>query len=184
MTRAPDKTWQDALIERYPELFEIKVADAVTTPGWPEVGNGWQDLVETAVGRIAAAVSGQPIGGFQVGQIKTKFGSLRVYLSCAGLAAGPQAAVNEAIALACARSACTCETCGRPGRLHDRMGWLVTACDEHAVGRAVAVHQEWENIHIVRGMRNGQVTILSCRRYDRAADTFHVVTPSELGIEE
>jgi hypothetical protein len=47
----------------------------------------------------------------------------------------PEADVNvDAIDLAEARSACTCEACGEPGRLNGS-GWLVTRCAEYAAGR-------------------------------------------------
>ena len=42
------------------------------------------------------------------------------------------AEVNEAIELAEARSACTCEECGAEGRLYDSGGWYLTRCPRHS----------------------------------------------------
>jgi hypothetical protein len=182
MTNVPT-TWQAALLKRYPHLFDATIGCTIHRPGFPEVGHGWQDLVETAIGRIAAAVSGQPAGALRIGQIKSKYGTLRIYLD-GRVDPAAQARADEAIALACARSACTCEKCGRLGRLYDGEGWLVTACDEHAVGRPVKVRAGLENIHIVRGSQDGRAGILMCGRYDRDSDTFIQVAPSALGLEE
>lgn len=95
-----------------------------------------------------------------------------------------KAQVEEAIDLAEARSACTCEICGREGRLYDRGGWLATACPEHARGEPVPVKVGCENLHVVRRLVDGGVRIVSCRRYDRNADAFVDVDPHSLGIEE
>jgi hypothetical protein len=86
--------------------------------------------------------------------------------------------------LAEARSFCTCEICGVPGRLYDRGGWLATACADHARGEPVPVKVGCENLHVVRKVVEGAVRIVSCRRYDRKADAFVNVNPRDLGIEE
>jgi hypothetical protein len=83
-----------------------------------------------------------------------------------------KAEVEEAITLATARSACTCEICGDEGRLCTRGGWLATACADHAKGEPVPVKPSLENVHIVWGTFNGHIRILSCRRYDRETDSF------------
>jgi len=90
-------------------------------------------------------------------------GTLRFYWD-AKLSKHAQAAVEEAIRLAYARSACTCEICGNIGRLYSRRGWLMTLCSEHAKGDPVPVKPSSENVHIVWGMVDGRVGMLSCRR--------------------
>jgi hypothetical protein len=135
-----NRTWQAELVARYPNLFNEEFNGRVTAPGYPTCGDGWRDLVQTAVGRIASAVAAAPNGSLKVGQIKEKFATLRVYLdSRNGLPEASRAAVDEAISLAEARSACTCETCGEPGRLYKNGGWFLTACEQHAKGKAVEV---------------------------------------------
>ncbi|MGY4345054.1 hypothetical protein ACVWXM_001518 [Bradyrhizobium sp. GM7.3] len=90
------------------------------------------------------------------------------------------ALVEEAIALAEARAACTCEECGEVGPLYQYGNWLVTRCAAHAKGLPVDTRPEMENIHIVRRLAAGQVQVLSCRRYDRETDAFADVDPTFL----
>jgi hypothetical protein len=180
-----NRTWQTELVARYPALFNQEFNGRVTAPGYPAVNDGWRDLVETAIGRIASAVTAAPTGSLKIGQIKEKFGTLRLYLdNRSGLPEATCAAIDEAICLAEARSACTCETCGAEGRLYDKGGYVFTACDQHAQGKAVEVRPGRENAHIVRTLQNGKLSIVSCRRYIRETDTFVDVTPAELGIKE
>jgi hypothetical protein len=186
MSGSPTKPiWQAQLLARYPALFNREINGRVSAPGFPSVGDGWRDLVERAIGRIADAVAAAPGGSLQVGQIKQKFGTLRLYLDKRqGFPDATCAAIDEAICLAEARSACTCETCGVEGRLFDHGGYVLTACDRHGRGKAVEVRPGRENVHIVRTLQNGQLSIVSCRRYIRETDTFVDVTPAELGIKE
>ena len=178
-----ERTWQAALVARHPALFNLTEHGRTSTPGWPTCGDGWRDLVETAVGRIAAAVSAAP-GSIKISQIKEKFGSLRLYTwPGEGITDAMGQAVEEAIYLAEARSACTCEKCGEPGRLYKRAGWYATACDVHGEGDPVPIKPGFENLHIQRRLEAG-LPIASCRRYDRNSDTFIDVDPKSLGIEE
>jgi hypothetical protein len=180
-----NRTWQDGLVTRYPTLFIEESGGRISNPGWPEVGDGWRDLVETAIGRIASAITAAPPGSVHITQIKEKFGSLRLYWhGHADLTEVAHAAIEEAVHLAEARSACTCETCGEPGRLFKRGGQLLTACDTHARGEAVKVQPGRENILIVRTLKDGKLSIASCRRYVRETDSFVDVPPAELGIKE
>ena len=120
-------SWQSDLMLRYPQLFQ--------QAGYPTVGDGWQDLIERAVARVAAAVAGGPAGsGVGIVQIKEKFGTLRLYYHARKLPTKIFARVREAIDLAEARSACTCEECGAEGRLYKRNGWYLTRCVDHAEG--------------------------------------------------
>jgi hypothetical protein len=178
-------TWQAQLVARFPALFSQETNGRVSAPGFPSVGDGWRELVETAISRIAIAVAAVPGGSLKIGQIKEKFGTLRLYLDKReGLPEATCAAIDEAICLAEARSACTCETCGAEGRLYDKGGYMFTACDEHAQGKAVEVRPGRENVHIVRTLQNGQLSIVTCRRYIRDTDSFVDVTPGEIGLNE
>jgi hypothetical protein len=178
-------TWQSQLVARYPALFNQEIYGRVTAPGYPSVGDGWRDLVETAIGRIATGVAAAPGGSVKIGQIKEKFATLRIYLDRRrALSDQTNAAIDEAIELAEARSACTCETCGAEGRLYAKNGWLLTACEQHAKGEAVKVRPDRENIHITRTLKDGKLSIASCRRYIRETDSFVDVPPAELGIKE
>ena len=185
MTGNSNLTWQADLLARYPDLFNQESNGRVTAPGYPAVNDGWRDLVETAIGRIASAVAAAPAGSLKIGQIKEKFGTLRLYLDThKALPEATSAVIDEAISLAEARSACTCEQCGQPGRLYDKGGYVFTACDQHAQGKAVEVRPGRENVHIVRTLQDGKLSIVSCRRYVRETDSFVDVPPAELGIKE
>jgi hypothetical protein len=177
-------TWQSRLVARHPVLFNQDINGRVIAPGHPSVGDGWRDLVETAVGRIAAAVAAAPGGSVKIGQIKEKFGTLRVYLDRRrALSDQTNAAIDEAIELAEARSACTCETCGAEGRLFKSGGWLVTACDAHGKGSPVPQKPGLMNLHVTRGIVDGK-RVIRTQRYVRSTDTFEEVDPSGLNLGE
>jgi hypothetical protein len=119
-------------------------------------------------------------GRFQVQQIKEKFGCLRFYWSSRGLSVGAGTRVKEAIDLAEARSACTCEICGEEGRLFRSGGWLITRCAAHAKGQLLDVKPCLENTYIMeRCVRDGTRTV-TFGRYDRATDSFIDVIPSSV----
>jgi hypothetical protein len=178
-----ERSWQSDLIARHPGLFTVIENGQSYTPGYPPVGDGWRELVETAVERIAAAVSAAP-DCLKIVQIKEKYATIRIYWSAGpGLTDAMRDGVEEAIELAEARSACTCETCGAEGRLYSRGGWLATACAEHSEGEPVAERRDLENVHVVYRIVDGE-PVPRARRYIRATDSFVDVPPGSLGIEE
>jgi hypothetical protein len=174
--QAEQQTWQSALVARHPGLFILSENGRTFTPGYPEVGDGWRELIETAVGRIAAALSGAKAqaGWVRIVEIKSKYGTLRLYWRGEGLSDAVEKAIQQAVELAEARSACSCEICGAPGVLHARGDWLATACAVHANGTTVPTEPGWENLHLVRGYHDGKVAIILCRRYVRETDSFDV----------
>jgi hypothetical protein len=178
------RDWRTDLMERHPGLFRIKAGAEAETPGYPAVGDGWRDLVETMARRIAQALAAVPPGSLVFGQIKEKFGTIRIYTGRSGpLPDDIENAIEEAIGLAEARSACTCELCGAEGRLFNRDGYLSTLCDEHAEGELVPIPPRLVHIYVAKTVQDGRRRIRSYRRYDRATDTFVDVAPSELGEE-
>ncbi|MDB5501103.1 MAG: hypothetical protein JWR89_1005 [Tardiphaga sp.] len=178
---APD--WRDHMISRHPTLFG---GPSDYRSGRPETGDGWRDLLETAVERLAYAMQAAPNATLRIDQVKTKFGTLRFYAS-GTFAADPDArcAVELAIDLAEARSATTCESCGDEGRLYESIGgWLATACPLHADGTAVPLRPERAGLVIRRRYIDNKLELVSCRRYVRSTDSFVDVDPAEVGIEE
>jgi hypothetical protein len=164
-------------------LFRAPKERPEAAQGYPTCEEGWRDLLERACARIEAAlVEGGPWSALP---IKEKLGTLRFYWS-GDMSDAAKARVKEAIDLATARSACTCEICGAEGRLHNRGGWLAIACAEHAKGEPVPVQPGFENLHIVRtfGPEPGRFPIISCRRYLRETDSFVAIDPKSLGIKE
>ena len=175
--------WKVELIEAHTRLFHPPKGHLEGAQGYPDCENGWRDLLERACARIEAALVES--GAFRALQIKEKFGALRFYWT-GDMSEATKAKVDEAIALAVARSACTCEICGAEGWLHNRGGWLATACADHARGELAPIKPGYEDLHLVRtfGPKHKRFPIVSCRRYIRETDSFVDVDPKSLGIEE
>jgi hypothetical protein len=167
--------WRADLVTKYAELFQ-PAGDPPTAQGWPFVGDGWSDLMQRVCVRIRAAVQANG-GTFKFTEIKEKYGTLRAYWDGK---VSPEAAarVEEAIDLAEARSACTCEVCGEPGRLSGG-GWVTTRCAAHAEGHQPVEVPPGMNIVFEIGIFGGTREV-RCRRYVRETDSFVDVDPSTL----
>src|ERR1041385_2808835 len=174
------RDWRVDLVEAYPRLFQ-RPAGGSAASCYPEGGEGWRDLLERACGRIQAAVAADG-RRLTITQIKEKFGTLRFYWE-GDLSHDAEAKVEEAIDLAEARSACTCEVCGEEGWLHRFGAWLMTRCSTHAQGSPVKIKAGFHGVLVVQRVVGGRSRV-SCRRYDRTADAFVDVAPASLGIEE
>lgn len=101
--------------------------------GW--VGPGWVPLVY-----VADAVLEMLIPGYQINQVKEKFGTLRFYYSLFDEA--DESAIRQAqefVAVVEGVSGIICEECGRRGSLDSQTGWWRTLCEEHSKGRTQAV---------------------------------------------
>ena len=99
--------WRIELLQQHHRLFHGPIDRPYAAQGYPNCEEGWRDLLERCCARIEAALAEG--GAFRVLQIKEKFGELRFYWS-GDMSNAARAEVEEAIALAVARSACT------PGR--------------------------------------------------------------------
>ena len=113
----------------------------------------------------------------------SKYGTLRIGWS-GSIPPAIARKVDDAIALAEARSAFTCETCGAEGRLHSLGGWSITVCLAHAIGETVPVDTVFKNFHVVWVYDRRVATMVSCRRYVRETDGFLDVDPASLDIED
>jgi hypothetical protein len=174
------RDWRIELIEAHPNLFHP--AGPQPGRGYPSCGEGWRDLLERACARIEAALAEG--GAFYVFQIKEKFGALRFYWY-GEVSPGTRANIDEAIALAEARSSCTCEACGEPGRLYQISGCYTTSCRAHAPAdvEPVPVKAGRENVHVVVTATPDGFRRLP-RRYDRATDSFVDIESSSPEIQE
>lgn len=160
-----DESWRIDLMRRHPRLFEGS--------GYPTVGDGWRDLLERALARIVAAIEREGANsGVRIAQIKEKYGTIRIYWDGHKLSKKAIAEVNDAVDLAEARSACTCDECGAEGRLYDRGGWYLTRCEDHADGEPVPIRPGMRNFVVVRSVEGEKFLVASCRRYDRQRDVF------------
>lgn len=88
-----------------------------------ECGDGWFDIIWKLCETIEPFVA----EGFQVLQVKEKFGGLRFYTNGN---INELESVWKAIGLAEDYSFITCETCGKSGELRGT-SWLYVSCDEH-----------------------------------------------------
>lgn len=114
------------IIQAWPEVFG--------TGPWPldrsllafgfECGPGWHPLIDRLCRDLAAIIREDGLTGFEVRQVKEKFGELRFYCS------GGNDRIWARIDQAEAESAITCEACGtRPSPIRCRGGWYSTCCD-------------------------------------------------------
>lgn len=160
--------WRSSLVESYAELFD-PVGSLSAAPGLPSVDDGWRDLLERACARILATVRLHG-GSFRLTEISEKYGSLRIRWE-GSLSPEAAARVEEAVDLAEARSATTCEVCGDAGVL--RAGdWLATRCDAHAEQRPpVEVEGAVTDLRVERRLADGRWRTMLLH-YDRAGVRF------------
>jgi hypothetical protein len=165
-----DNSWQQLLIGSNPHLFIRSFRGLPFAPGYPSCPDGWREIVVTMVERVSFAARGYPV---QFTQISQKFGTLRIYwIAEATLPKPAERAVEESIALAEARSACTCAKCGAAGRLFCAGGLLLPACPAHVRGEPLPARGGLENVYFLREIVGDDISVIACRRYDRARDAF------------
>jgi hypothetical protein len=173
--------WQQILVESHPELFVRTFRGLLFAPGYPVCPVGWQDIVKRLVERVSAASSGYPV---HFTRIQEEYGVLRVHWRArAEPPIQVERAIDEAVALASARSACTCGTCGATGRLFCHGSRLLTACTEHAQGVPVPTSPGLEDVHIVRAVIGGRSTV-AFRRYDWITDSFVELSSESLSKKQ
>lgn len=123
------------LMRRHRRLFTINACERFRSFGYPFSARGWRDLLDRLCGRIEGALrDGETIAFVQ---IKQKLAILRAVWDAAEASQDTETKIGQALALTVARSACTCEICGREGRLFNNRGWFETRCADDAVGEIV-----------------------------------------------
>ena len=162
-------TWQDDLIRRYPNLFVRSFRGVPFAPGYPRCHDGWQNVVARLAERVAA-VSGD--GTVYFTHMVAEHGALRVHwTSRSELPQRSALKVEEAVALAEARSLSTCAECGAQGRLFASAFRIFPACKGHQQGTAVPVISGFHDVFLRRGIVRRRST-LERVRYDWASDAF------------
>jgi hypothetical protein len=172
--------WRIDLIKAYPNLFHPPAGVPQAARGYPECGDGWSDLLNSACAKIAGAIGERD--SFTVLQIKERFAVLRVYWQ-GSVSTEAEAKIVDAVGKAEARAACTCSLCGEEGRLYRADRVLTTRCALHANGQPVEFPTGLENVHIVRRIIAGRCCGITCCRYVRAADAFIDLLPDASGAE-
>ncbi len=175
------ENWRVDLVVTHRDLFQSPSDFPGAAEGLPWCDAGWRDVLDRLCVRIRSAVQADG-GSFKFTQVQEKYGTLRVYWD-GKLSPDADACVEEAIALAEARSGVTCEVCGEKGHLRGG-AWLTTRCDAHSERRPRIEHRcGFENVHLVRHFVDGR-RFITCHRYDRLNDVFVDVDTASLGIEE
>ena len=172
------RDWQIELIEAHPNLFHSSVGPPEAAQGYPNCCDGWRDLLERLSTRIEAAIA-EGGGWLRVLQIEERYGTLRFHWR-GELSDESRTKAEEAIALAEARSACTCEECGEQGRLYRHGGMWMTRCPAHAKGEPVRIEAGLESFHVIRLTELHDMRVFFCRGYDRATDAFVAASPTAL----
>lgn len=90
-----------------------------------ECGDGWFGIIWDLCEAVEREVKTKNIEGFEVVQVKEKFGGLRFYCD------NSTHEILELVRIAEEKSYKTCEVCGKPGKVRNN-GWISTLCDEHA----------------------------------------------------
>jgi hypothetical protein len=170
------RAWRLELIEACPDLFH-PVGDAPGRPEWATAGV----ICKSARAPAFSLRSGPTAERFA--QRRSRKGTERWFYWEGALSSEADARVEEAIDLATARSACTCEICGAEGRLYGP-GWLTTRCAERAEGRRpIEIKRQLQNVHIKERIV-GDRYVVRRRRYDRTTDSFIDIDPASIGIRE
>jgi hypothetical protein len=106
----PQKTHIDRLLNQY----------LMHTPCWSDCPPGWADVVLPLLDTLSEM-------GATIEQVKEKFGGLRVYATAPCEVSDK---VQDLIVQAEEKCAKRCQTCGRPGTLRNRSGYMATLCDD------------------------------------------------------
>jgi len=173
------QAWQQELVQLHLEMFVRTYRGVPFAPGHPSTcGDGWRDIIAKLVERISVAASGYPILFTEISEAR---GRLRIHWRAeAALPEHVEHEIEEAVALAAARSACSCTGCGAKACLFSSGGRLIPACRDHARGIPVPVRNGMEDLYIFR-VHDGS-NGMACVRYDRDNDQFVNVDPASVGV--
>jgi hypothetical protein len=171
--------WRIDFMQAHARLFDLTPGEPEHSFGYPNCNDGWQDILERLCTRIETALRADET--FEFIRIKQKFGVARIDWD-GDVSDETRTKIGEAINLAVARSASTCEICGAEGRLYGYRGWIATACAEHAAGDPVPVRPGFKNVHLLR--RTPGAPDMYYARYDRESDTLTEVSPPLPDSEE
>jgi len=100
-----------------------------------DCGAGWHDILDRLTADIKAVITAitprvKVDKVFKILQVKEKFGCLRYYYYL-DLNEAHRNKIYALVRAAEKESSQTCETCGKPGKVHNDLSWVKTLCDVH-----------------------------------------------------
>ncbi len=125
------KELEEKLFEKYPKIFKQKgLPMNETCMCWGiETGDGWYNIIDTLCSQIQWHIDKNLANHedseeiqVEATQVKEKFGGLRFYYH------GGNRFIDGLVWMAEGMSACTCESCGAPGKRSDT-SWVATLCE-------------------------------------------------------
>lgn len=120
-----DEKFEEKIFEKYNKLFpakDIREDETQSCLAWGfECGRGWEKLLEEFFEELDKVELPE---NFLINQIKSKFGTLRIYTSTYNEATHKLISKYEKIAEK------TCEYCGHKNAKLRSGGWWVTLCDK------------------------------------------------------
>lgn len=123
------KSQCNLLIEEFPHLYKDKKPEEKRPRYYMQIGGfetsqGWYDLLRELSISITMYLETNPIEGFEVNQVKQKFGYLCYYVSkCDPI-------IRELIRNAGREASVTCEDCGSKDRVTIKGSpWISCLCD-------------------------------------------------------
>ncbi|RXH24212.1 hypothetical protein XH99_29575 [Bradyrhizobium nanningense] len=163
------QSWRIEFMQPHPRLFDFMQDEPKDTFGYPLCQEGWQDVLERLCGRLEEALRDNET--FEFVRIKQKFGILRIGWED-NVSEETRASIEEALALAAARSSCTCELCGAEGEKYHASEEVIVRCEKHAEGRPILETRANKRLHIVRVVAPTEPPVCILRHYDRKTDSF------------
>lgn len=124
-----DSAYKDRIAmlkEMYPYMFR-DVHDYMVS-----INKGWLKIIEKFCFEVDKTLSAAEKESFVFGQIKEKFGDLRIYYQCGQQMDDEKRQHIRALYEAASEEASrTCQRCGAPGKMNNRSGWMATLCERH-----------------------------------------------------
>lgn len=166
---SPLGNWPIKFMLANPRLFDFMQDEPKDTFGYPLCQEGWQDVLERLCARIEEALRKSET--FEFVRIKQKYGILSIGWE-GKVPHDTRARIEEALALAAARSSCTCEVCGAEGNKYHASENVMVRCKRHAEGRPILATRANQRLHIVRVVAPTEPPVCTVSRHHRKADSF------------
>jgi hypothetical protein len=147
------KEFDQLLCNKYPKLFvERDLPMSQTAMCWGfSCGDGWFNIINNLCANIQSHIdwknkNEEVVKQVVVQQVKEKFGTLRFYYT------GGDEYIAGLVSMAESMSACTCESCGNPGK-QTGGGWIrtiCTPCNEKLELERKQQEEEWQQRKLLK----------------------------------